>query len=247
MLAEGIRLETAMLYECCFQQPPSGRKGPRKPQCLQALCVMLVTEAYLNSCVGTFISDNFILKKWNLLACMCVTAHIKLLSTSSLNQLLLTEVLVRDIVSHLYEFWEGCSVQVWIPHEKISHQTTENPNPPKSAVAVRLFTEMRGLSRSTILITFLATPKPALEICTFWSWIWPKAITVGAGFQSTDFITNLWNSKGLKFHVLVWRAAVTHSRLYNSVILTMSREVKSFLKVILNFYVRKTLSCWIFF
>lgn len=62
MFAEGIRLDTAVLYECCLQHLPPGRKGPRKTQCLQALGIIVVTEAYLNSCVGTCISDDFILK-----------------------------------------------------------------------------------------------------------------------------------------------------------------------------------------
>jgi len=42
-----------------------------------------------------------------------------------------------------------------------------------------------------------------------------------------DFITKPWNLKGLRLHVLVWKAAVTCSRLHNSVILTTSREANA--------------------
>lgn len=104
----------------------------------------------------------------------------------------------------------------------------------------------RVLSRSAVLTTLLATSKPKLKICTFWSWMLPRHIIVGAGFQAMDFIANPWNSEGLRFHVLVWRTTVTYSRFYNCAILTKSKEANSFLKVTINFYVRKSLSPGIF-
>lgn len=137
--------------------------------------------------------------------------------------------------------------------ESISHlKTLRQPKKSKPPQRVRCCCKIsncnkRNLSRSAVLVTLLATSKPALEIRTFWSWIWPRPIIVGAGFQSMDFITDPWNSKGLRFHVLVRKAAMTCSRFYNSLILTTSRVANSFLKVPHNFPVKKILPWGIFF
>lgn len=132
--------------------------------------------------------------------------------------------------------------------KKPQTETIKKPRFPAAVSSCHKFSNWhrRVLSRSAVLTTLLATSKPKLERCTFWSWMWPRHIIIGAGFQSMDFIANPWNSKGLRFHVVVWRTAVTYSRLYNGAILTMSREENSFLKVTLTFYIRKTLTPGIF-
>lgn len=152
------------------------------------------------------VSDKFILEHETLLP-ECWLQSCPVWNTSSLNQISnLVELLVKETIIDVYKPLEEHKIRFvfYIKKKKLKEKKKK-----KISCCHQISNwNKRGLARMAVQMTLLATAKLAVEICTFWSWIWPRSIIVGAGFQSMDFITNPWNSKGLRFHEeLQWYTA----------------------------------------